>query len=233
DRRYGANERANSTTTTKGTSTAFSIIMALWITLMPAVKAQPTLAWFYKDPAGNGYPSLWGAVAASLGGLACCGTGTDEGSEIGDLLFSYDPVTNEVDFFDQVPGGPRRHGIAFSIGEHAYVGLGDQGGGGPFFSDIRRLNGNTGSFDQSYTFPGGTRSDAVVFTIDGKAYIGGGTTSGADTDQNDLWEWEPATNTWTARANMPSHISGGAAFAVGGKGYVLRNGSTQFWCYDP
>ncbi len=218
----------------KGTLTIVLISVALCITLIPAVKAQPTHEWYLYDPwEMGGDPYTWGGVAFSLGDLVYFGTGTDATSALTDILWSYDLTTNEVDFFDQVPGGPRRHGIAFSIGPHAYVGLGDQGGGGPVFSDIRRLNGNTGSFDQSYTFPGGTRSDAVVFTIDGKAYIGGGTTSGAGTDQNDLWEWDPATNTWTARANLPTQISGGAAFAIGGKGYVLRNGSTQFWCFDP
>jgi len=202
------------------------------LALVPSmVKAQPSLEWFYKAPEVNGTPYAYGGIAFSRGGLVYFGTGVDATGQPSDLLFCYDPLTNQVNICSQVPGSPRRHGVAFTIGMNAYVGLGDEGAGGAAFADIQRLNGNTGYFDLSYTFPGGLRSNAVVFTINNKAYIGGGNNAGLD--KNDLWEWDPASNVWTAKANMPASISGGAAFAAGGKGYLLREGFTQFWCYDP
>lgn len=210
------------------------IVIGLVITMvMPVAKAQQALEWFHKAPSVNGTPWTWSGVAFSLGERVYFGTGVDAASDLSDMLFRYDPVTNEVDLFGELPGGPRRDGIAFTIGQHAYAGLGGEGGMGGWavFSDIRRLNGTLGYFDQTYSFPGGPRANAVVFTINGKAYIGGGTDGVLD--KNDLWEWDPTTNLWTAKASMPTSIQGGAAFAAGGKGYVLRTGSTQFWCYDP
>lgn len=198
--------------------------------LVSTVMSQPALEWFHKAPSVSGTPYTYGGVAFSLGDQLYFGTGETNNSP-SDLLYCFDPVTNAVNICQAVPGGARRNAIAVTIGQHAYVGLGDQGAGWPALSDIHRLNGSSGYFDQSYAFPGGPRSNAIAFTINGKVYIGGG--NDGLLNKNDLWEWEPAANTWTPRANMPSSISGGVAFALAGKGYVVRNGSAQLWAYDP
>lgn len=82
------------------------------------------------------------------------------------------------------------------------------------------------------------RNDCVGFAIGAKGYVGTGNNGSAT---KEFWEFNPATNTWTQKADF-----GGAArvyatgFAIGNKGYIgtgrSENGSTvynDFWEYNP
>ena len=63
----------------------------------------------------------------------------------------------------------------------------------------------------------GIRGNAVGFSINGKGYVG----VGANSYSNDLWEFDPATNTWTQKANFIGTSRNSAfAFVVGSKAYV-------------
>lgn len=59
------------------------------------------------------------------------------------------------------------------------------------------------------------REGAASFVINNKLYVGTGN------DKNDLWEYDPAANVWTQKANLPapgrSHAVG---FSIGNKGYI-------------
>ncbi|MFM2136417.1 MAG: hypothetical protein RL021_1817, partial [Bacteroidota bacterium] len=88
---------------------------------------------------------------------------------------------------------------------------------------------------QSPTGPG-PRSGAVGFSIGSKGYIGtGGGTTGR---MRDFWEYDPATNAWTQKADFGGTARAYAAgFSIGSKGYVgtgydgtMRN---DFWEFDP
>jgi N-acetylneuraminic acid mutarotase len=62
-----------------------------------------------------------------------------------------------------------------------------------------------------------SRQYATTFTIGAKTYLGlrdnGGT--------SDFWEYDPATNLWTEKANFPGDARAYAiAFSIGNKGYV-------------
>lgn len=85
--------------------------------------------------------------------------------------------------------------------------------------------------------PGGGRDAAVCFTLGDKIYLGGGP------GHKDFYEYNPATNTWTAKADLPG-VKYSRAFAcgvaVGGKGYVLLGGDSNnvilkkdVWEYSP
>ena len=81
------------------------------------------------------------------------------------------------------------------------------------------------------------------FTIGDKGYIG----TGVDTAEfvlNDLWEYEPLTDSWTQKANLPGEARRNAvAFVVGDKAYVgtgmnnadanLGNPLSDLWEYTP
>src|SRR5690349_24668286 len=89
---------------------------------------------------------------------------------------------------------------------------------------------------QTDNFPAGPRSQAFTFTINDKVYVGGGWNG--LTYQIDFWEFDPALNKWTQKANLPSRRYGAFAFSVNGKGYMGggdNNLSFQndFWEYDP
>jgi N-acetylneuraminic acid mutarotase len=88
---------------------------------------------------------------------------------------------------------------------------------------------------QKANFPS-ARSGAISFVVGGKAYLG----TGYDgyTYLNDLWEYSPATDAWTQKADFGgSGRTYAAAFVINGKAYVGTgfNGTylTDLWEYDP
>ena len=83
------------------------------------------------------------------------------------------------------------------------------------------------------------RSAGVAVVINGKGYVGlGRNSSGA---LKDWWEFDPASNAWTAKQNFPGTARIGAvAFVVNGKGYVGTGNDfsgtgfkQDFYEYDP
>jgi N-acetylneuraminic acid mutarotase len=87
----------------------------------------------------------------------------------------------------------------------------------------------------------GQRRLAAAFAINGKGYVTCGLYQ-TSSMLNDLYEYDPVTDAWTQRAPLPDDARySSAAFAVGGKGYVVggnlggANGpySSDCWAYDP
>jgi len=88
-------------------------------------------------------------------------------------------------------------------------------------------------------FPGAGRIYAESFSIGNRAYICGGDTSDDFQSgfplKSDLWEYNPDSNKWTQKADIPFSIRfAGVCFSIGNKGFVgggdARN---DFWEYDP
>jgi len=79
---------------------------------------------------------------------------------------------------------------------------------------------------------------AVGFSIGNKGYIGTGKTSDYDVS-NEFWEYDPANNIWSQKADFGGIARESAAgFSIGSKGYLgtgRANFSTlkDFWEYDP
>ncbi len=88
------------------------------------------------------------------------------------------------------------------------------------------------------------RWGAYSFTLNGKIYLGGGYT-GNQVNLNDLWEYDPATDSWTQKADVPGSQGRtyAVAFAINGKGYIglgvegYNSINSKFlddlWEYDP
>ena len=99
-----------------------------------------------------------------------------------------------------------------------------------------------GTWTQKADFGGGTRRLPFGFSIGGKGYIGTGQVyaNNNSTYFKDCWEYDPATNIWTQKADF-----GGSArwlavgFSIGNKGYIgtgidtTFNFMQDFWEYDP
>jgi gliding motility-associated-like protein len=87
-------------------------------------------------------------------------------------------------------------------------------------------------------FGGTARQFAVGFAIGTKGYVGTGWDQGIGY-RNDFWEYDPATNTWTQRANF----GGGqrilaVGFGIGTKGYISTGQDfvgrlKDLWEYNP
>jgi N-acetylneuraminic acid mutarotase len=76
----------------------------------------------------------------------------------------------------------------------------------------------------------------VSFSIGGKLYVGGGYWNG--TVLQTFFEYNPATNVWTQKGNMPKALYSAAHFVINDKGYVTCGGqqggfSSNVYEYDP
>ncbi|MBI4931814.1 MAG: hypothetical protein HY841_13690, partial [Bacteroidetes bacterium] len=93
-----------------------------------------------------------------------------------------------------------------------------------------------GAWTQKADLPGVARYKAAVFSIGNKGYMGTGS-QGVNYLQ-DLWEYNPATDSWTQKANFGGMARNNAVgFSIGSKGYIgLGFGSNTYlkdlWEYD-
>ncbi|MEP7171376.1 MAG: kelch repeat-containing protein, partial [Bacteroidota bacterium] len=93
---------------------------------------------------------------------------------------------------------------------------------------------------QRSDFAAGPRYASSYFTIGNSGYVCSGITHVSTTYfyHTDLWEYNPSTDVWTQKANLPAAgRSGGSGFAINGKGYVTLGWSpaqmNDLWEYDP
>lgn len=134
------------------------------------------------------------------------------------------------------PGGTRRDGLIFTIGEKIYVGLGNATGpDAPTPKDLWEYDPQTDFWTQKASFPGLAREEPYSFVINGKLYVGGGMSLPGW--NKDLYLYDPATDRWTQldpKGDIPNPqpiIFGNGAFTLNGKGYVtLRE---KLYEYDP
>lgn len=76
--------------------------------------------------------------------------------------------------------------------------------------------------------PADPRHRSCALSIGNKGYMGMGrvhtySSSGGSVvwiNYNDWWEYDPATNAWSQKADAPFGFNTGATFSIGGKGYV-------------
>ena len=158
------------------------------------------------------------------------------------LTFSqYNQWTKKADF----TGGKRERAVAFSIGDFGYVCSGVDTSE-TLLKDLWQYDPLTDSWMQKADLPGSARRDAVAFTVNGKGYVGTGidnVNALLGTKLKDLWEYDPATNSWTQKADFPGSGGNGiyfaTAFSADNKGYICGGKwgpnlySSQLWEYKP
>lgn len=81
------------------------------------------------------------------------------------------------------------------------------------------------------------RYGAISFVLNDKAYVGTGVDGVADI-LNDLWQYDPLTNAWIQKANIPVGRYGAVGFSLMGNGYVATGFSNSqylddVWKYIP
>lgn len=135
-----------------------------------------------------------------------------------------------------LPSQPRMGAAGFSIGNKGYAVGGYTGIA--VLKETWEYDSQTNTWSQKADLPGSVRYNASGFAINNKGYVclGWATTNGS-VQLSDLWEYDQAGNTWTAKAPFP----GGArytasAFVIGNAAYVglgyqpLYN---DFYRYEP
>jgi hypothetical protein len=91
---------------------------------------------------------------------------------------------------------------------------------------------------QKQNLSGNPRSFSTAFSIDSTSYIVGGSDNNG-TLFDDVWAYNPSTDSWTQKANFPGGFrSASTAFTIGNKGYLGTgvdgaNYLDDFWEYNP
>jgi len=183
------------------------------------------------------------AVGFSIGDKGYLGTG-DDGSPLFPHtvkdFWEYDPDEDAWTRMPDLPEFERSSAVAFVIGNKGYVGT------GKMWTIILSRLYDFWEFDPYWTrkadFGGAAREYAVGFSMGSKGYIGTGNsnpTVGSYTAQSDFWDYNPADNVWTQKADVGgTGRIGGVGFSIGDKGYIGTGiiaslaYSNDFWEFD-
>jgi len=150
------------------------------------------------------------------------------------LCFAQGTWTLKANFPGTTPDFP----FTFSIGNKGYIGTGRYGGNSKEFWEFDPA---TNVWTQKADYGGGLRCAGTGFSIGNKGYAGIGTSTGGFFDsQKDFWEYDPATNIWTQKADF----GGGkrcvaTGFSIQNYGYLATGADTNvtlyndLWQYDP
>lgn len=186
-----------------------------------------------------------GAVSFVIGDKAFVGTGFDGTIRFNDFcVFDMTAGGDGVwSYIASLPGVARNSAAAFSVGTKGYVATGYDGVNK--LQDCWEYDPATNTWLQKANLPdppnspigSGARYGATGFGIDTKAYICCGYTG---SHKKDLWEFDPAANTWVEKAAMPTSDkrTGAVALVYNKKAYIVsgsNNGSmvTEMAVYDP
>lgn len=204
--------------------------------------------WVY-NPESNTWDTLnasagvtpsarYGAVAFSINNIGYVGTGYD-GSTLLDF-YAYNPANNTWSTIANHPTKVRE-AVAFVLGNKGYVVTGEKNS--EHINDFNMYDPDTDSwvskrkvsnvsdesYDDAYSI---TRKKAVAFVVGSKAYVATGERTG--TLLPDTWEYDSATDTWTALTGIEDNKTRKDAVAfstANGRGFVCT-GETSSSYYD-
>lgn len=223
-------------------------LVGVFITLFTLIPLFSYAKWDAKTSIPTLGGGRWGAQCFALDGKIFVGGGyVGNNTNLRDLV-SFDPATGQWNFHKDLPGktSNRTGGIAFTINGKAYIGLGaenynDFTGTWTFLTDLWQYDPSSDSWTEKATFPGTGVAFSGTFIIDNKFYVIGGTTGKQSADgTNKVYEYNPATDKWTQKADFPDPIikNNPFGFALNNRGYISggSNGSSisnKTYEYDP
>jgi N-acetylneuraminic acid mutarotase len=185
--------------------------------------------WVQKaDFPGSGGNGLYFATGFAIGskGYLCCGkVGPNNYSK---QLWEYKPANDEWIERANFPGGVRYQLSSFTIGSHAYVGLGEDQD--TYRKDFWQYNPATNQWMAIPDLPGGERGGASTFTLGSWGHVCLGANGGF---LEDHWAYNPGINDWIIRApyggserkNAVSFVVNNTAFVGTGSGYSGKKAS--------
>lgn len=151
------------------------------------------------------------AVSFTVDDYAYVGTGVDTAEQVQNDFWKYDPILDTWTQVANLPGSARRNAVAFSVGAYGYVGTGmshEQSSFGTTLSDFWRYDPASNTWTSIANYPGNFGNGiyfATAFSVDGKGYVCCGK-AGPNAYRSDLWEYNPASNSWSPRANFPGGV---------------------------
>ena len=194
----------------------------------------------------NNFPGTarYGAFAFSIGTKGYLGMGQNLGS-INDF-WEYTPSTDTWVSLTNFSSNARYGAIGFSINGKGYAGFGSSQGNNTNYNDFYEFDPVSQTWTPKAYFPGSPRYYPTYFVINGIAYVGTGNPTTnynpSPTYSNDLYAYNPLTNSWTTiSAFSESRRSYAASFTINNKGYIgmglsgapNNNYLSDFWEYTP
>ncbi len=88
-----------------------------------------------------------------------------------------------------------------------------------------------GIWTQKANMPGNGRVNMAGFSSSTKGYISGGSPGGLSSSA-DCSEFDPGTNTWATKAQMPVAFRAGTGFSASGKGFMTTGVNTMMFIED-
>ncbi|HEY4798138.1 MAG TPA: kelch repeat-containing protein, partial [Bacteroidia bacterium] len=180
------------------------------------------------------YPTaVSGAAGFSIGTKGYIGTGFTSQGNIS-TFWEYDKTTNVWTQKANYGGGEISLSVGFSIGNKGYIGT----GGDTITVNSKQFweyNPASNLWTKKAGLAGIGRNSAMGFSIGNKGYICGGVNqSNQIIALNDLWEYDPITNSWSQKANLPGlKRQYGIGFSIANKGYIgLGADSLATKCYQ-
>jgi len=143
------------------------------------------------------------------------------------LFSSYAQVWQQLADF---PSTERDDGVSFTLNNFVYCGTGLQQNWSTS-SDFYRFDMNTDTWDTIAPLPlSAHRQAACGFSYNGEGYVFGGFSG---YPLNDLWKYNPQTDTWIQKASKPGiGLSGASCFELNGKAYIIGGNNGDLTVYN-
>ncbi|RIJ34317.1 Kelch repeat-containing protein [Pontibacter oryzae] len=183
----------------------------------------------------------YGAVALSLDEKGYVGAGYD-GNYQKDF-WQYNPATGQWTEKVGLGGAKRLNAFAFTFNGKGYIGGGINNGlyqtdfleYDPANDSWVKLKGLNEDDRENEDYPA-ARTGAVTLVFNNKVYLVSGSNGSV---LSDVWEYDPASDAWTAKSYFEgSSREGAVGFASGNYGYITtgQSGGYRFddlWRFDP
>lgn len=212
------------------------LIVFFALTSLPETANAISRSWYQKAHIGG--DARHRCTAFSIGNKGYYGGGhINSGASINyQDYWEYDPATNSWTQIADFGGGLRYHSSAFTIGNAAYVGCGENGSS-EYTNDWWKYLPEVNTWFPITSLPAIERRGGTAFAIDGKGYFGTGQSD--DGYLTDFYSYDPITNTWLELAEFPGEPrSASVSFTNESKGYVGTGHMTgaalsDFYEYNP
>jgi N-acetylneuraminic acid mutarotase len=177
-------------------------------------------------------------------GYLCLGS-TNGAAGAVNALWEYDPAADRWTQKTAFPGTARSGSVALVINQRAYILAGSSSA--HFEKDVWEYDPLADHWTRKNDFPGAGRFLPAAFVIGNRGYVGTGVLGGPPfIAASDFWEFDPAGDTWTRKADFPAAARGYAlGFSLNNRGYIgmgmlnINSAgsnmtlSKEIWEYDP
>jgi N-acetylneuraminic acid mutarotase len=154
------------------------------------------------------------AISFVLNGKGYVGFGTNTTTfTLAPEFYEYDPSTGQWTRRADIPSYATGNAVGLAVNGRGYVITGG------YSKQVLEYNPLTDAWTNKRDFPGQARSQAAGFVLGTKAYVGGGN-SGGNPSLLDFWEYDPALDQWTRKADLIATCIEGVGFDLNGKGYL-------------